>query len=277
MAQKSYDATIADHYRGVATETGLSPTSTMADEITRTKETDAIVAFVGDVLRGGTARQTIVDVGCGNGFTLSKLAAFYPGHTFIGVEQSDDLRGLADSRFHGGDAEVRILAGDIRDADFLGGIQADVLVCQRVLINLLDPEDQKQALGNIVKSLRPATTWDTGGSSLFIECFKSGLARLNEARDEFGLPPIPPAHHNLYLDDDFFAGTGLVGYRTEGRLPSADFLSTHYFVTRVLHPILLPPDKPFTRNSHFVRFFTEALREAGDFSPLKLLMFRRDY
>lgn len=278
--KKEYDEIIDQHYKNVAKENGLSSTSTMLDEITRALETKAISQFVGESLRlrkaeGSTEPATIMDVGCGNGYTLEHLSNQYHDHDYVGIEKSNELRALASSRFNAND-RVNILEGDIRDSDFSKGTTADIIICQRVLINLLAIKDQKKALSNIVASVKSPNACGYGGTLLFIESFANPLARLNEARSEFDLPPIPPAHHNLYLPDDFFEIPQLRPFRTDGLLMPPNFLSTHYYVTRVLHTIFTPPNKPFKRNSEFVKFFTDALNQnAGDFSPLKLYLFEK--
>lgn len=278
--KKEYDKTIDQHYKDVAKEHGLSSTSTMSDEITRALETEAISQFVGVSLRlrqakGSTEPATIIDVGCGNGYTLETLSNKYPDHNYVGIEKSDELRKLASLRFDAND-RVSIQEGDIRDRDFSKGTTADILICQRVLINLLAIADQKEALSNIVDSVKSPSASRSGGTLLFIESFSSSLARLNEARSEFDLPHIPPAHHNLYLPDDFFKVQQLEPFRTDGFFIPSNFLSTHYYVTRVLHAIFTPEDKPFKRNSEFVKFFTGALNQnVGDYSPLKLYIFEK--
>jgi SAM-dependent methyltransferase len=274
--KKNYDTQIAEHYRGVAETEGLSPTSTMADEITRGKETDAILTFVAAARKKSALDDgrplSIMDIGCGNGYTLEVLANNYPGAILVGVEKSDKLRELALSRFQGND-RVFILEGDIRDENFARDFTADILVCQRVLINLLDIEDQKLALNNIINAVKSGET--ARGSLLFIECFANALANLNEARSEFDLAPMNEAHHNLYLPDDFFNTAALIPFDPSAGIPPANFLSTHYYVTRVLHPFFIA-NKPFKRNSEFVRFFTHALKEnIGDYSPLKFCAFEK--
>lgn len=280
MTKREYDQTITAHYKAVAQDHGLSPLSTMADEITREIETEAIKTLVGDVV-GELAfarpdeKLKILDVGCGNGFTLSCLAEHFPNHAYFGIEKSDDLRRLAESRFEG-NHRVKILGGDIRDRDFAEEIKPDVLICQRVIINLLTQADQKNALQNIIDSVKAVEVGGAGGLLIFIEAFDSGLAYLNAAREEFDLPPIPPAHHNLYLPDQFFDVPQLQPLVARPNGPPVNFLSTHYYVSRVLHPALMPTGKSFKRNSHFVKFFSEALGEgAGDFSPLRLYAFKR--
>jgi SAM-dependent methyltransferase len=261
--KREYDAHIVEHYRSVAESDGLSPKATMADEITRRLETEAITTALDEMVVNGLRSATIVDVGCGNGYTIAVLAERHPGFAYIGVEYSIELRSLAQSRFLAAPS-VSIRAGDIRDARIVAE-PVDFLLCQRVLINLLDPADQACALDNLCAAVKP------GGTLLFIEAFQSGLERLNKARREFELPPIPPAHHNLYLADDFFERGELV---PRGR-QAERFLSTHYFVTRVLHPAI-SGSHPFIRNSEFVRFFSEALPPAiGDYAPLRLKVFQK--
>lgn len=261
----AYDEAIRNHYDKVAAESGDSPLSTMADAITRRIETDAILSFARIALPAPDA--AIADVGCGNGYTLAEIAQRFPHASLTGFENNAALRAIAAKRFIG--SAAHILPGDIRDAEFAGSKKFHVVICQRVLINLLDPRDQKVALNNIIGATAP------GGRLIFIEAFASGLSRLNAARNEFGLSPIPQAEHNLYLPDDFFADVPLTQFNHPHWTVSPNELSTHYFVTRVLHPAL-SGNRPFVRNSEFVRFFSEALPPAiGDYTQLRILAFTR--
>ena len=276
--KRPYDEAIEQHYRKVADESGLSPTSTMADEITRRLETDAILEFVRVALEerheGEPQRPAIIaDVGCGNGYTLQRLADHFPSQTFIGVEKNTELRQLAASRFQD-QQNVSVVAGDIRAHGFLDDGSVDVLVCQRVLINILDPEDQLRALTNLLLALANGSPERASGKCIFIEAFESAWKKLNEAREEFDLKPIPQAHHNLYLPDNFFNVKALRPF-ARSDIPPENFLSTHYYVTRVLHPGLTG-DSTLKRNSEFVRFFSAALAQnVGDYSPLRLKAFER--
>lgn len=202
---RTYDELIKEHYDAVAAADGESSASTMADEIIRTKETDAICELVSLVAleharklsaNAGEERNSlaILDVGCGNGFTLQQLQARFPSHKYVGIEQNASLRNIAATR-------ANVQAGDIRDLSSisLDGGSFDIVVCQRVIINIMDTEDQKKALSNIIALAKP------GAALLFIETFRSGLDQLNAARNEFGLSPIPPAIHNLPLPDDFLS------------------------------------------------------------------------
>jgi hypothetical protein len=92
------------------------------------------------------------------------------------------------------------------------------------------------------------------------------------------------AHHNQYLKADFYRAEPslrpLSGAELDSNLPDdflpSNFLSSHFFVARVLHPLALDPSKPFSRNSHFVTFLSEALgKPVGDYSPIKAQAFKK--
>ena len=274
LSVPDYDDTILRHYRTVANEAGDQPASTMADERTRQLETELIEDFVREVLhrwrrRGKEDEQLqCVDVGCGNGYTLSVLNQVFPRLKLTGFEYTPELRDIARRRFPEG--TIQILPADVRGPKFAGDMRADILICQRVLINLLDFTDQAAALRHLVQATNP------GGYLLLIEAFQSGLERLNEARAEFDLEAIPPAHHNLYLPDDFFSDQSELHELQDSDVQVArNFLSTHYFVTRVFHPLMLG-NRPFKRNSHWVSFFSQALLpNIGDYSPIRAYAFQR--
>lgn len=269
----SYDKVILDHYQGVAKSSGLSAESTMMDLRTRELETNLLSRLYRAAIKrfessGRKAESLVVaDFGCGNGYTLETLSRLDSRPTLIGYEFSPDLRTLAEKRFSDGSVDIRPV--DVRNARTFGSESVDISISQRVLINLLSKEDQVTARDNLVRAA------SAEGILVFIECFQTGLDALNSARSEFDLKPLPPAHHNLYLDDDFFDDSGL-GESAE-LLPEnpKNFLSTHYYVTRVLHELALN-GRPFVRNSHFVRFMSQALQQnIGEFSPIRAAIFRK--
>lgn len=262
-----YDSAILSHYAGVARSHGLSETSTMEDRKVRELETDIIVRFV-SLASQALAKHgdlTIADIGCGNGFTLQTLRNAFPTSNLVGRDFSPEMAALAAERFKN-DTRATVEVGDIRQPISVGNF--DVVISQRVIINLLSEDDQRSALANIVQSV------STGGMLLFIEAFESGLKELNEARAEFDLDPVPPAHHNLLLQDSFFDGCeGVERFRHDDLLEN--FLSTHFFIARVLHPIALN-GRPFQRNSHFVRQLSDSLRPGvGNYSPLRAIALKR--
>jgi len=279
---KEFDKIILDHYDSEAESYGLDPNSTMLDVVVRERETELIGRFVnlavGSIRAQGISDTdiSICDVGCGNGYTLMTLSLQYPDITFRGFEFSPSMRALAESRFISTPG-VSISKGDVRSIDATDAV-FDIVVCQRVLINLLDPVDQTSGLAELARVIRP------GGHLLSIEAFQEPLIELNLARDEFDLTPLTAAHHNLYLSSDFYTQqqslVPIISSTLEPGLPGdflpSNFLSSHYFVSRVLHPLALGPDRPFSRNSRFVDFLTNSIdRPIGDYAPIKAHAFRK--
>ena len=246
----------------------------MEDEYIRDGETRAIHRLVELTAKVAAGPLRVLDVGCGNGYTLRTLAerirdGSLPGSIeLLGIEKNSDLRQLAVKMNEG--LPVVIEGGDVLRAETLTVRPAsfDVCISQRVIINLMNLNDQKAALDNLITLVRP------GGYLLFIECFQDGLDNLNAARKEFNLDPNVPAIHNLYLPSDFFSIPGLGEAAPEHWNIPAKLFSTHYYVQRVLQNVLR--GNVIDRNSNFVRFFSEALSGAvGNYSPIRIHCFRK--
>ena len=151
----------------------------------------------------------------------------------------------------------------------------DLVYTERCLINILNWEGQKVAIQEIWRLLRPM------GYCLLIECFTDGMACLNQARKECGLPVLSEAHHNRYLDKEAFfefvgrmftvlrPGEGTIDARC---IPRPNFLSSHYFVSRVLHPLITKGRQ--VRNTAFVKFFSW-MPPHGEFAPLQAYLLRK--
>ena len=262
----NYDKEILTHYKKVAESQLNDDSCTMDDHITRKLETLFITKIIDKEIKkqGRNKKLKISDFGCGNGFTLTKIAESFSNHEYSGFEYTNELKKIANGKEN---IPCQIHYCDVRDRSTLPS-NLDVIICQRVLINLLDKKDQKIALNNILDSLK------TGGVLISIEAFASNLSHLNLCRKELGLPAIPPAHHNMYLEDNFFEIPIL---EKESNEEDDNYLSTHYFITRVLHDVALKAtNSPFIRNSLFVDFFDKALPPGiGHFSPLKCMFFRK--
>jgi SAM-dependent methyltransferase len=251
----AYSDAILEHYRREAEVCGTAPTSTMRDEIVRERELDAILRVLD---RLGPPRR-VLEVGCGNGLLLEALRKRFPGAELTGLEFSPEMAELARRR---GVDRCEVVPGDVKAIPFADGA-FDATVSERCLINLLDPIDQERALGEIARVL------GGGGHYVCVEAFTDALQNLNRAREELGLDPLPQPDHNCWLDKDRFRET-IRGRFVElsadalgdGSLPPPNFLSSHYFVSRVLYP------------TEFVRFFA-FLPPRGNYAPVQIHVLRR--
>lgn len=264
-----YDNIILKHYADVASNEGHLESCTMVDNKIRKIETKFIIDCVKKYRKtypvvDSKKSITLLDVGCGNGYTLSQLYKEFPDISIKGIEFTPELRELANNK----GLPCYIEPGDVRKKESLPcGI--DIIISQRVIINLLDELDQKYAVENMLDCV------NRGGYLIFLEAFQSGLNTLNLCRSELGLSQIPPAHHNLYLKDSFFDQFDAIEEIETEYGPH--ILSTHYFISRVLHDLALAAtSSKYSRNSLFVHFFDELLPLGiGRFSPIKCLLFRK--
>tara|TARA_A100001011_G_scaffold135488_1_gene142893 strand:- start:95 stop:919 length:825 start_codon:yes stop_codon:yes gene_type:complete len=266
---KDYDKIIKEHYDHVALKDKDKVSCTMDNDYVRDEETKFITKIIKNYLLEKNNSEikniNIMDVGCGNGYTIDVIINNFKDVNVSGLEYNDSLLNLAKKKLS--NTSVILNSGDIRDQNSFDEIKTDIIVCQRVLINLLNYEDQKIALKNIVNSVKK------DGILIFIECLESGLNALNKARAEFKLDPMPPAHHNLYISDDFFNIPEIEKYD----FSEENQLSTHYYVSRVLHQSFIEnTGQKFFRNSEFVSFFTNSLsKNVGNYSPIKFMSFKK--
>jgi SAM-dependent methyltransferase len=260
-----HDELIRTHYREQAAAHELAPTSTMADHITRQLELDVILACVGHALGSGGPDALVGDVGCGNGHLLAVLRERFADPRLEARDFSPEMVELARRR------EIDrcdVAVGDVRALDWADA-SLDVLVSERCIINVLDEAGQVQSLQEFERVVRP------GGHLVLVEAFTDGFENLNRARDEIGLEPTEVPFHNRWLDAglvDEVLATGFEDVPGGAELAPRNFLSTHYFVSRVLYPAVT--QRPVRYNTEFVQFF-QFLPPSGNYSPIQLLFLRR--
>lgn len=208
------------------------------------------------------AGAEVLEVGCSNGAATAELAA-RSGARITGIDYSPAAIAQAQALQRDG---LRFEQADI--LHYQPARSYDVVFTIRCLINLLADGAQRTALENIHATLKP------GGQYLMCEAFDGGLARLNEARAFFGLPPMPmPAQNRYFKDaelDDLLAGL----FRVERVIRHA---SLYYLGTRVFQYLAMdePPREFDTPLHRFFRGHGRETQHSGDFSPQRLYLLRR--
>jgi ubiquinone/menaquinone biosynthesis C-methylase UbiE len=257
-AKHGYQKLVKQHYKKEAKAHGLAPTATMLDERTRHAEIEAILPLL-------KAGQDCLEVGCGNGAASVEFARNRKINLTC-VDFSPDLIALAKKQ------SLKGLKGTVsfHEQDILqltDRTKYDVVFTERCIINLLNWDDQKEALRRMARALKK------GGKLSLIEAFKDGLWEMNRARAEVGLSDIKPAYHNLHLDKDEVGN--FLGTQGMSLVSENNFLSTYYFGSRVLYPALAQlAKKDVTYNSAFGNFFAQ-LPNAGNYSHIKQLVFAK--
>lgn len=268
MSDVSTDKVLT-HYRDEAAARGLKLTSTMHDETTRTKEVDAILDCVRYAISRSGPKSRLLDVGCGNGYLLEALRELIPHVELAGSDYSPEMVTLARTR---GISDCSIDRGDVRKLDYETA-SFDIVISERCVVNVLDVGEQRQALEEIARLTKP------GGYYICVEAFVDGLTNLNRARQELGLDENKMPFHNRWFDPD--AVLGVLGKHfhvlsseemERASLPPSNFLSSHYFVSRVVYPAITKAEVMY--NTDFVRFFS-FLEPRGNYSPIQLFLCRK--
>ncbi|HEY0633509.1 MAG TPA: methyltransferase domain-containing protein [Thermoleophilaceae bacterium] len=243
---------------------GQDPQATTPDRWVREVE----IASLSEQLAQLPAGATVLDIGCGNGYSVIRLAEQHPDVSFVGGDYAPAMieqarRSLNDHpqlegrvSFH----EMDVLALPL-DRVF------DVVITDRCLINLPSFEDQRRAIARIARVVRP------GGRYLAVENFHGGQDGLNRQREQLGLPPIAIRWHNCFLDERAFADACSEFFDVA---PAAPITSTYYLITRCVYSKLCQMAGAEPGYDDPIYEVAAQLPPLGDFGPVKLVaMVRR--
>jgi len=214
--------------------------------------------------------STVVDLGCGDGYTTVNVAMDFPSLRFIGIDWSEDMLTLARNRCSdqaGLPERMSFRQGDMRRvSDAMKSDRAEVFLTSRSLINLMHSEEQYGAIAQIAAHLRP------GGYYFGIENFMQGQNNFNQLRAAMGLPPIPVRWHNNFFEEQVFAAETA---RHFDSLVFESFLSSYYLATRVIYSAGCHLEGIEPDYFHPIHQTAGKLPPIGDFCPIKLVSMRR--
>jgi cyclopropane fatty-acyl-phospholipid synthase-like methyltransferase len=165
-------------------------TISLLDRNLRKLETDFVLSQI-------KASDEIADFGCGEGESTVHYTA--KARSCLALEHSNHLRAKAAERFSAaGLTNVTLVGGDVLDLSAYTS-KFDLVISQRVVINFMTWEEQKQVLQNIRTTLRK------GGRYIMIENTFEGFEAMNEVRRAVGLKNVPfHDWHNYFLHYDQF-------------------------------------------------------------------------
>lgn len=165
-------------------------TVSLLDQNLRQLETSFVLSHLG-------GDEEFADFGCGGGESTVHYAKKVK--SCLALEESSHLRSKAEALFKKeGLANVTLVKGDVMDLSAFKG-KFNAVATQRVVINFMSWEEQKQVLRNIHSTLRP------GGLYLALENTFEGFEALNSVRRSVDLPNIKLHDwHNYFLHHEQF-------------------------------------------------------------------------
>src|SRR3954453_18673055 len=158
-----------------AQDFGTSDLATAPDHYYRELE----ISRIKDVI-AGLSHNTILDIGCGNGYSTIKLAQIFPDATIIGIDYSGKMIDAANAAAgQAGIANAKFFVGDvlaISEHVELKGKKFDIVLTERCLINLANTDEHEQGFLQLSNLLAPS------GHLILVENTAEGLDRLNGLR-----------------------------------------------------------------------------------------------
>jgi SAM-dependent methyltransferase len=225
-AQPQNEGDVKAFWDNQAKQHGSSDLATAPDHHYRNLEIECILRAI-----GAMPHETILDVGCGNGYTTRAIANKFPEADVIGVDFSPKMVEQAKKLVRGnlGFFEGNVLSLS-RNTPDIGVGDYDVVISSRCLINLSNWEEQKIGILEMRKMLKPE------GHLVLVENVQDGLDNLNAIRATVGLEPIMTRWHNRYIVQDEI-GKFLNSIR--GQLLTCEYVENignfYYLASRVIN------------------------------------------
>ena len=253
-----------NYYAHLAAIHGNDPKMSMRDQYIREQENQFFRRSLQTL--GQAKKLKVLDLGCGNGHLIKYLSECFSDQEieFYGLEYSPELFNICQQE-HG-----HFLLGDARIKNTFEDGLFDIILSQRMIINILKLKEQKQTLNNIFFWLKPE------GYYLCSESFREPLHNLSIACQEMSFPEIRPSKHNLFLwRKNFESFMTDFGFHKQRPVVAENSLSTHFYMTRVIHRLIRPRDGK-KNPKYFKNFFHQALEpDIGDFSPILFYQWKK--
>lgn len=259
---------IKEYWEQRAKENADSPQATTDDVYLRKLEISTLVDTIRELPL--TENSSVLDVGCGDGYTTLHVAQELGNLFFLGVDYSENMIRSARQRLAaeaGLRERVSFKVGDATNLEeSCGHDKFEIVTTDRCLINLPSLDAQQQAIAQIAERTKP------GGYYIAIENFTEGQNSMNVMRRAVGLPDIPVRWHNLFFNEaDFVAAAE--PFFTE--INFKDFSSSYYFATRVIYSAMCQMRGEQPDYQHEIHQLAVKLPWNGQFSPIRMVTLRR--
>jgi ubiquinone/menaquinone biosynthesis C-methylase UbiE len=199
-----------------------------------------------------------LDVGCGLGYAVTQYAQKFNNQCH-GIDYSENMIAgaveLQQKNYPAITPRVRFQHASVMELPYPDN-HFDVVTSHRCLMALLDWTKQQAALREIHRVLKP------GGVLVLMEGTFEGLDRLNAARAKVGLEAIAPDGRDRLITLKFHEEELLSYCRPFYVQERTQRFGMYYFLTRVVQPLLVAPERP-----SYDHKLNEVARELARFFP----------
>jgi len=244
-----------------------NPAATTDDVYLRELEISTIIQTLNEI---GFSKGSFLDVGCGDGYSILKVAEAFENLSFLAIDYSENMIRLAQKRLESRSdlkSRVQFMVGDVMELEQICPHPLyDVVLSDRCLINLGSFENQSRAIAQI------ANHTITGGYYIAVENFIEGHENMNAARRQMGLPEIPVRWHNLYFEEKGFVQCVEPFFQD---ISLKEFSSSYYFATRVIYSAMCRMKGETPDYNHEIHQLAVRLPWVGKFGPIRMAVMRR--
>lgn len=225
--------TIEQHWKNMSSTSGTNLSATTKCPSIKKLELNELYIIINSILKNDESLQTILEVGCGNGYNLIALKKMFPMMSFSGVDYIQEMINNAKKlAMMETDADIDFYVGNILELEQNKDIMEtyDIVFTDRCLINL--PTEKYQVLG--FKQLANKTR--RNGYLILIENFMETYNEQNLYRSLLNLDKRVPDDYNRFMDERL-----IMGCANDCRLNVCDirdFGSLHDLLLYVLLPKL---------------------------------------
>ena len=259
---------IRQYWEERAKEYAATRATTTNDVYLRELEISSIIQTLQEIQM---VNGTVLDVGCGDGYSMLAVAKALPNLSFLGVDYSEQMIKLAIENLNGVPqlkAQVSFVVGDVMDlSPICGDSPFDLIISDRCLINLESFGSQTQAIREIARYVKG------GGYYMAIENFIEGHENMNRARIAVGLQEILVRWHNLYFKETEFVKNTETFFNILG---FKEFSSSYYFATRVVYAKMCQMRDEEPDYQHEIHQLSVHLPWIGQFSPIRMVVMQRN-
>jgi len=209
-------------------------------------------------------KSRTLDVGCAIGYTSIEYAKRNPKIKSYGIDYSENMIKRAEAAKKRQPEEIKnrleFQTASVVELPYPDNY-FDVVTASRCIMALLDWDRQKKGILEVQRVLKP------GGIFVMMEGTVQGWEKLNKTREQFGIEPISmdtsKGLDTLKLDEKKL----MPFLEKNWEVKEVKRFGMYYFISRVLHPMLVAPNKP-KFNAKINKIAFEVARQIPDWNGI---------